>query len=120
MAAEAERLLELAVRLGALTYGQFTLSSGKVSPYYFDGRLLTLDPEGAFLVGPKRNFYEGEEGRRGRNDPHHNWEPFTGVSWCHGRGRSRPCKACACGITGRSTATRTVGRGAQQRRVEVN
>ena len=51
MAAEAERLLELAVRLGALTYGEFTLSSGKVSPYYFDGRLLTLDPEGAFLVG---------------------------------------------------------------------
>ena len=46
MAAEAERLLELAVRLGALTYGEFTLSSGKVSPYYFDGRLLTLDPEG--------------------------------------------------------------------------
>ena len=51
MTAEAERLLELAERLGALTYGEFTLSSGKVSPYYFDGRLLTLDPEGAYLVG---------------------------------------------------------------------
>ena len=51
MTAEAERLLELAVSRGALTYGEFTLSSGKVSPYYFDGRLLTLDPEGSFLVG---------------------------------------------------------------------
>ena len=51
MTSEAQRLLELAERLGALTYGEFTLSSGKVSPYYFDGRLLTLDPEGTFLIG---------------------------------------------------------------------
>ena len=51
MTIEAQRLLELAERLGALSYGEFTLSSGRVSPYYFDGRLLTLDPEGAFLVG---------------------------------------------------------------------
>lgn len=51
MTAAAERLLELAEHLGALSYGEFTLSSGKVSPYYFDGRLLTLDPEGAYLVG---------------------------------------------------------------------
>ncbi len=51
MTSDAHRLLELAERLGALTYGEFTLSSGKVSPYYFDGRLLTLDPEGAFLIG---------------------------------------------------------------------
>ena len=45
--------------------------------------VLTGAEEGAFLVGPKRNFYEGEEGRRGRNDPYHNWETFTGVIWCH-------------------------------------
>ena len=47
----AERLLQLAHERGALTYGDYTLSSGQKSTYYFDGRRLTLDPEGAFLVG---------------------------------------------------------------------
>ena len=46
-----QRLLELAVELGALKYGEFTLSSGKKSSYYFDGRLLSLNPEGANLIG---------------------------------------------------------------------
>ena len=45
-----ERLLQLAVERGALKYGEFTLSSGQTSPYYFDGRLLSLDPEGAYLI----------------------------------------------------------------------
>ena len=47
----AERLLELAEERGAIRYGDFTLSSGRKSSYYFDGRLLSLDPEGAFLIG---------------------------------------------------------------------
>ena len=47
----AERLLELAVERGAIRYGDFTLSSGRKSSYYFDGRLLSLDPEGVFLIG---------------------------------------------------------------------
>jgi len=34
-----------------LTGGDFTLASGSTSRYYFDGKLLTLDPEGNFLVG---------------------------------------------------------------------
>jgi len=44
-------LLELALARGALKYGEFTLTSGRISNYYFDGRLLSLDPEGAHLVG---------------------------------------------------------------------
>ena len=47
----AERLLELALERGAIRYGDFTLSSGRKSTYYFDGRLLSLDPEGAHLIG---------------------------------------------------------------------
>lgn len=47
----AEGLLSLSLARGALKYGQFTLSSGKTSSYYFDGRLLSLDPEGAMLIG---------------------------------------------------------------------
>lgn len=42
----AERILALAQSSGALTFGEFTLSSGQKSSYYFDGRLLSLDPEG--------------------------------------------------------------------------
>ena len=36
-----ERILARAKELGALTYGDFTLSSGEKSTYYFDGRLLS-------------------------------------------------------------------------------
>jgi len=34
----------------ALKKGKFTLSSGKTSNYYLDGRVITLTPEGAYLV----------------------------------------------------------------------
>ncbi len=47
----AQRLLNLSLARGALKYGEFTLSSGKTGSYYFDGRLLSLDPEGAMLIG---------------------------------------------------------------------
>ena len=45
-----ERLLQLALERGALNYGEYTLSSGQKSRYYFDGRLLSLNPEGAHLI----------------------------------------------------------------------
>ena len=47
---DIERLLEVAKEKKALLFGEFTLSSGVKSNYYFDGRLLTLDPEGSFLT----------------------------------------------------------------------
>lgn len=46
----AEKLLQLSLDMGALRYGDFTLTSGRKSAYYFDGRLLSLDPEGAYLI----------------------------------------------------------------------
>ena len=50
VASEASTILELSKSLGALSFGEFKLTSGQTSPYYFDGRLVTLDPEGAFHV----------------------------------------------------------------------
>lgn len=47
----ARRILELAREVGALQEGEFTLTSGKKSDYYFEGKRLTLTPEGAYLVG---------------------------------------------------------------------
>lgn len=45
-----QEVLKLAEKLGALRFGEFTLSSGQKSRYYFDGRLLSLDFEGAGLL----------------------------------------------------------------------
>ncbi len=50
MSEGVDRLLQLALEKGALKYGDFTLTSGKKSTFYFDGRLLSLDPEGAYLI----------------------------------------------------------------------
>ncbi len=47
----AKRILELAEETSALLYGDFTLTSGKKSTYYFEGKRLTLHPEGAYWVG---------------------------------------------------------------------
>ncbi|PKM92008.1 MAG: orotate phosphoribosyltransferase [Euryarchaeota archaeon HGW-Euryarchaeota-1] len=34
-----------------ITYSDIELSSGKKSSFYIDGRILTLSPEGAYLIG---------------------------------------------------------------------
>ena len=47
---DVERLLQVAQERKALTFGEFQLSAGGTSSYYFDGRILTLDPEGSFLI----------------------------------------------------------------------
>lgn len=51
METDTKRILDLAKETGALLFGEFTLASGKKSGHYFDGRLLTLHPEGAHLIG---------------------------------------------------------------------
>lgn len=47
----AKRILKLAQEMGALLHGEFTLTSGKKSHHYFEGKRLTLHPEGAYWVG---------------------------------------------------------------------
>jgi len=44
-----QRLLEL-IKREAVFKGKFTLSSGKESSYYIDLRLVTLSPEGSYLI----------------------------------------------------------------------
>jgi orotate phosphoribosyltransferase len=43
--------LKALVREKALRFGQFTLASGRTASYYLDGKQVTLDAEGARLVG---------------------------------------------------------------------
>ena len=45
------RIREIAGEVGAFLTGDFTLTSGKKSNYYIDGKKITLSPEGAYLVG---------------------------------------------------------------------
>lgn len=47
-----ERLLEV-FKQHAVLRGEFTLASGAKTKYYFDGRMVTLLPEGAYLVGQR-------------------------------------------------------------------
>lgn len=49
-AEDAQRIIGIAERLGALQFGEFKLTAGGTSSYYFDGRLVTLDPEGSHTV----------------------------------------------------------------------
>lgn len=47
---ERERFLELVKERGLLR-GDFTLASGAKSSYFFDLKMVTLSPEGAYLIG---------------------------------------------------------------------
>jgi orotate phosphoribosyltransferase len=47
---KAQSILDLSLELGALRFGEFTLAGGGTARYYFDGRLVTLDPQGSYLV----------------------------------------------------------------------
>lgn len=47
--------LKKIIKENAIFRGDFTLSSGLKTNYYFDGRVVTLSPKGAYLVG-KRIF----------------------------------------------------------------
>lgn len=49
--ANTRRIREIVGEVGAYLRGQFTLTSGKKSNYYFDGKKVTLSPEGAYHVG---------------------------------------------------------------------
>jgi len=46
---QRERLLQI-LKKKAVLYGDFVLASGQRSSYYIDGRLVTLEPEGAYLI----------------------------------------------------------------------
>jgi len=45
------RRLKDLIREKSLIFGDFTLSSGKKSTYYIDGKMSSFDSEGAYLIG---------------------------------------------------------------------
>ncbi|MHB1892046.1 MAG: orotate phosphoribosyltransferase [Candidatus Dormibacteria bacterium] len=60
---EGDRQALLALMLDrAFQVGDFLLTSGRRSRYYFDGRLVTLDPLGALLIGREMVGWAREDG----------------------------------------------------------
>ena len=45
-----DRLLEI-IKTKALIFGERKLASGRTSNYYIDGKMLTFDPEGLYIIG---------------------------------------------------------------------
>jgi orotate phosphoribosyltransferase len=46
----AQQVLAIAIARGALLFGEFTLASGKKSNRYYNGKKVTLAPDGAYWV----------------------------------------------------------------------
>jgi len=86
------RLLAL-LKKDAFKRGEFTLSSGKTSNYYLDGRLVTLSAEGAFLAaGIILEMLEGEE-VDAVGGPALGADPIAGAVACLSYLKNRPLKA---------------------------
>ncbi|HVC23533.1 MAG TPA: orotate phosphoribosyltransferase [Candidatus Dormibacteraeota bacterium] len=67
----------------AFRVGDFVLTSGRRSPYYFDGRLVTLDPRGALLVGRAILRFAREDGVTRIGGPTLGADPMvTAVALC--------------------------------------
>jgi len=49
--ADDREKLRLLVKERSFKFGKFTLASGRESGYYFDGKQVTLHPQGAYLLG---------------------------------------------------------------------
>jgi orotate phosphoribosyltransferase len=72
------RILERIDELDALKQGRFVLSAdGQTSDYYFDGRLLTLDPEGIHMVASAMLPMVRESGAEAVAGPTMGADPIT-------------------------------------------
>src|ERR1019366_7882627 len=79
---ERQQLLGLMLTR-AFRVGDFLLTSGRRSPYYFDGRLVTLDPQGALLVGRALLRFAREDGVTKIGGPTLGADPMvTAVALC--------------------------------------
>src|ERR1035437_6552155 len=79
---ERQQLLGLMLTR-AFRVGDFLLTSGRRSPYYFDGRLVTLDPQGALLGGRAMLRFAREDGVTKIGGPTLGADPMvTAVALC--------------------------------------
>ena len=76
--ADRRRLAEL-IRKHCLSYGDFTLSSGRKSSYYLDLRKLSTLPEGAYLLARVLLDMLGKDGADALGGPTIGADPIAGA-----------------------------------------
>jgi orotate phosphoribosyltransferase len=87
----SKRILGKAKDLNALMFGDFTLTSGEKSGYYFDGRLLTLSAEGSNLAARAMLPAVRESGAVAVGGPAVGAVPLvTGIAMLSGQDGGRP------------------------------
>lgn len=86
------KLLNL-LKKEALKKGRFVLSSGKVSNYYLDGRLITLSPEGAYLTAAIILEMMGDRKIDAIGGPTLGADPIVGAVACLSHIQKKPLKA---------------------------
>ena len=80
------------LKIEALRKGRFILSSGKVSNYYLDGRIITLTPEGAYLVASIILGLVKDKNIGAIGGPTLGADPIVGAVACLSHIRKKPIK----------------------------
>jgi len=84
--------LRILLEAHALKRGEFVLSSGKTSHYYLDGRVITLTPEGSYLVARILLMKAQEESIDAIGGPTLGADPVVGAVACLAHMESVPLK----------------------------
>ena len=86
-----EKLLAL-LKKEAFKKGKFILSSGKESDFYLDGRIITMTPEGAFLIASIILEMIKDEAIDGFGGPTLGADPIVGAVACLSHIQAKPIK----------------------------
>jgi orotate phosphoribosyltransferase len=84
-----EKLLSL-LKKDAFKKGKFILSSGKESSFYLDGRIITMTPEGAYLIAAIILEMIKDDRLDGFGGPTLGADPIVGAVACLSHIQSRP------------------------------
>ena len=90
--AELKKELLALLEKEALKRGKFILSSGKTSNYYLDGRVITMTPEGAYLVASIILELVKERGISAIGGPTLGADPIVGSVACLSHINQNPLK----------------------------
>ena len=86
-----EKLLAL-LKKEAFKKGKFILSSGKESDFYLDGRIITMTPEGAYLIAAIILEMIKDEAIDGFGGPTLGADPIVGAVACLSHIQAKPIK----------------------------
>ncbi len=89
---ELKKKLLVLLKLDAFKKGKFILSSGKESNFYLDGRIITMTPEGAYLIAAIILEMIKNDSLDGFGGPTLGADPIVGAIACLSHMQGRPIK----------------------------